>query len=86
MPPPTLSDAERAALESLAANQGILPGAGWLVGRATGQALARRGLVLVLSEVVVLTDAGRRALADDEAAGGDGGAAEGRPGGGAGGR
>jgi len=73
--PPRLSEAERAALALLAANRGISPGARWLVGRATGQALARRGLVVVGSEVVVLTDAGRRALADDGAARGEGGAA-----------
>lgn len=51
-----LSAAERAALERLAAAHGLLDR--WAVGRTVGLSLARRRLVVVLSDCVLLTEAG----------------------------
>jgi hypothetical protein len=64
-PHPGLTAEERAALELLERANGHLPGADWLVGRTTGRALARRGLVFVMDEFVFLTDAGRDALVQE---------------------
>jgi hypothetical protein len=65
-PHPELTAAERAALELLERANGHLPGADWLVGRATGRSLAKRRLVFVMDEFVFLTDAGRDVLSRPE--------------------
>ena len=57
-----LSTAERAALERLAAAHGLLDR--WAVGRTVGLSLARRRLVMALSDCVLLTEAGMALLAD----------------------
>jgi hypothetical protein len=57
-----LSAAERAALERLAAAHGLLDR--WVVGRTVGLSLARRRLVVVFSDCVLLTESGRNLLAD----------------------
>jgi hypothetical protein len=57
-----LTSDERSALELLERAHGHLSGTDWLVGRTTGQSLARRRLVFVMDEFVFLTDAGREAL------------------------
>jgi hypothetical protein len=57
-----LTSEERAALELLERAHGHLPGADWLVGRATARSLVKRRLVFVMDELVFLTDAGREAL------------------------
>jgi len=61
-----LNTEERTALELLERANGHLPGSHWLVGRATAQSLARRGFVLALDELVILTDAGRQALIEEQ--------------------
>jgi DNA-binding NarL/FixJ family response regulator len=58
-----LAAAERAALEQLAAADGYATR--WPVGRQVTRSLANRQLVVVASDYVLLTDAGRRALAGD---------------------
>lgn len=58
-----LSTAERAALEHLAAAHGLLDR--WAVGRTVGLSLARRRLVVVLSDCVLLTEAGMDLLVGD---------------------
>jgi hypothetical protein len=63
-----LANAERAALERLGAANGYATS--WPVGRAVTRSLARHGLVLVASDYVLLTDAGRRALLSDRERGG----------------
>jgi hypothetical protein len=62
-PAESLAAAERAALEQLAAADGYVTR--WPVGRQVTRSLANRQLVLVASEYVLLTNAGRRALASD---------------------
>jgi hypothetical protein len=57
-----LSAAEQAALERLAAAHGLLDR--WVVGRTVGLSLARRRLVVVFTDCVLLTEAGRNLLAD----------------------
>jgi hypothetical protein len=57
-----LSTAERAALERRAAAHGLLDRG--VVGRTVGLSLARRGLVMALSDCVLLTEAGMDLLAD----------------------
>jgi hypothetical protein len=61
-----LTSEERAALELLERAHGHLPGADWLVGRATARSLTRRRFVFVMDELVFLTDAGREALRRDD--------------------
>ena len=61
-PPPTLSGAERAALQRLADSDHALV-ARWPVGRAVARALIGSGLVDACSEWVWLTPAGRQAAA-----------------------
>jgi CheY-like chemotaxis protein len=61
-----LAAAERAALEQLEAAGGYATR--WPVGRRVTRWLANRQLVVVASDYVLLTEAGRRALADDSAA------------------
>jgi DNA-binding NarL/FixJ family response regulator len=58
-----LAASERAALEQLGAADGYVTR--WMVGRAVTRSLVSRRLVLVASDYVLLTDAGRRALASD---------------------
>jgi hypothetical protein len=60
-----LGSAERAALEQLGAVDGYATR--WAVGRRVARSLAARQLVVVASDYVLLTEAGRRALS----AGGD---------------
>jgi hypothetical protein len=67
-PPEGLAPAERAALELLEAADSLL--ARWPVGRAVTRSLASRRLVLVASDCVLLTEAGRCALANDRGGGG----------------
>jgi hypothetical protein len=57
-----LTAEERQALELLHSADGVL--ARWPVGRVVAQALSRKGLVSVYPEFVLLTDAGRQALAE----------------------
>lgn len=57
-----LTAEERQALELLHSTDGVL--VRWPVGRAVTQTLSRQGLVSVYPEFVLLTDAGRRALAE----------------------
>ncbi|HYY78791.1 MAG TPA: hypothetical protein VFD04_06350 [Actinomycetes bacterium] len=59
-----LAPGERQALEQLGAADGYVTR--WLVGRAVTRSLARRRLVMVASDYVLLTEAGRRALAGDD--------------------
>ncbi len=56
-----LAAAERAALEQLGAADGYVTR--WPVGRTVTRSLANRRLVLVAPDYVLLTEAGRRALA-----------------------
>ena len=60
-PAEALDLAERQALEQLESADGYATR--WLVGREVARSLADRQLVLVTSDFVLLTDAGRRALA-----------------------
>jgi CheY-like chemotaxis protein len=63
-PSPTgLAAAEWAALEQLEASDGYATR--WPVGRQVTRSLVDRGLVVVASDYVLLTEAGRRALATD---------------------
>jgi hypothetical protein len=55
--------AERAALEQLGAADGYTTR--WPVGREVARSLANRQLVVVASDYVLLTEAGRRALTAD---------------------
>jgi hypothetical protein len=62
-PTPTeLTDTERQALQQLADADGIL--SRWPVGRSVTRSLGQRDYVVVFSEFVILTDAGRDALAE----------------------
>jgi DNA-binding NarL/FixJ family response regulator len=62
-PPEGLAAAERVALERLGAADGYVTR--WPVGRQVTRSLANRQLVVVASDYVLLTEAGRRALASD---------------------
>jgi DNA-binding NarL/FixJ family response regulator len=62
-PAQALAAAERAALEQLEASDGYATG--WPVGRQVTRSLASRQLVVVASDFVLLTQAGRQALASD---------------------
>jgi hypothetical protein len=62
-PAEELATAERAALERLGASDGYATR--WPVGRQVARSLADRQLVVVASDYVLLTEAGRRALATD---------------------
>jgi CheY-like chemotaxis protein len=62
-PPSGLAAAERMALERLGAADGYATR--WPVGRQVTRSLANRQLVVVASDYVLLTEAGRRALASD---------------------
>ena len=64
-PPPHdgLDAAEQAALEQLGAVDGYATR--WPVRRAVARSLASRQLVVIASDYVLLTEAGRRALASD---------------------
>ena len=61
--PGGLAAAERVALERLGAADGFATR--WPVGRQVTRSLASRQLVVVASDYVLLTEAGRRALASD---------------------
>jgi hypothetical protein len=61
--PEALGAAEWAALEQLAASDGYATR--WPVGRQVTRSLAARGLVVVASDYVLLTQAGRLALGVD---------------------
>jgi DNA-binding NarL/FixJ family response regulator len=63
--PSGLAAAERAALEQLEAASGYATR--WPVGRRVTRSLANRQLVVVAPDYVLLTQAGRRALAGDSA-------------------
>ena len=58
-----LTNTEWAALERLGAANGYATS--WPVGRAVTRSLTRHGLVLVASDYVLLTNAGRRVLLTD---------------------
>jgi hypothetical protein len=60
-PAEELAGAERAALEQLGAADGYATR--WPVGRQVARSLADRQLVVIASDYVLLTEAGRRALA-----------------------
>jgi hypothetical protein len=60
-PAEELATAERAALEQLGAADGYATR--WPVGRQVARSLADRQLVVIASDYVLLTEAGRRALA-----------------------
>jgi CheY-like chemotaxis protein len=62
-PPGGFAAAERAALERLGAADGYATR--WPVGRQVTRSLVNRQLVVVASDYVLLTEAGRRALASD---------------------
>jgi hypothetical protein len=62
--PIELTDTERRALQQLADADGIL--SRWPVGRAVTRSLRQRDYVVVFSEFVMLTDAGRETLAGRE--------------------
>jgi hypothetical protein len=68
-PPPPADDgaalgaAEQAALEQLDAADGYTTR--WPVGREVARSLASRQLVVIASDYVLLTEAGRRALTGD---------------------
>jgi DNA-binding NarL/FixJ family response regulator len=66
-PPEGLAAAELAALEQLEASDGYATR--WPVGRQVTRALANRRLVVVASDYVLLTEAGRRVVAGDGARG-----------------
>jgi hypothetical protein len=61
-----LADAEREALERLEAADGYATR--WPVGREVARSLTSRQLVVVASDYVLLTEAGRRALIADGSA------------------
>ena len=63
VPAKELPTAERAALERLGAADGYATR--WPVGRQVARSLANRQLVVVASDYVLLTEAGRRALSAD---------------------
>jgi hypothetical protein len=63
LPAEELATAERAALEQLGAADGYATR--WPVGRRVARSLANRQLVVVASDYVLLTEAGRRALSGD---------------------
>ena len=71
VPPPaappadSLDAAQQAALEQLGAADGYATR--WPVGREVARSLAGRQLVVVASDYVLLTEAGRRALTPDRA-------------------
>jgi hypothetical protein len=60
-PAEPLVASERAALEQLKATDGYATR--WTVGREVARSLASRQLVMIASDYVLLTEAGRRALA-----------------------
>jgi hypothetical protein len=62
--PTELTDTERRALQQLAEADGVLHR--WPVGRAVARSLRQRDYVVIFSEFVMLTDAGRDALAGGE--------------------
>jgi hypothetical protein len=62
--PTELTDTERRALQQLADAGGIL--SRWPVGRAVTRSLRQGDYVVVFSEFVMLTDAGRETLAGRE--------------------
>lgn len=64
LPEVRLTAKERQALDQLHRADGVL--ARWPVGRVLTRTLSRKGLVRVYPEFVLLTDAGRQALAADQ--------------------
>ena len=62
--PTELTDTEGRALQQLADADGIL--SRWPVGRTVTRSLLQRDYVVVFSEFVILTDAGREALTERE--------------------
>jgi hypothetical protein len=62
--PTELTDRERGALQQLVDADGIV--SRWPVGRAVTRSLYQRRYVVVFSDFVILTDAGRKALTEQE--------------------
>jgi hypothetical protein len=63
--PHGLTGPQRAALELLTANHRILPGPCWMVGRSVAQPLIQQGLVVATPGLVLFTQAGAQALAEE---------------------